>query len=391
MRKTITTEKIPIQLWLDALEPEPLQQAKNLANLPFAHHHIAIMPDAHMGYGMPIGGVAATMDVVIPNAVGVDIGCGVGVIQSSLKTLTPAGIKEIFAGIRAKIPLGAKHHKHPRSSSSMPPFANERGQKKYPVIAQEFKNGQRQLGTLGGGNHFIEIQRGDDGYIYFMVHSGSRNIGYTVASHYNSLAKERAKSRKDKIPARWQLDYLELDSENGQCYLREMNYCVAFAEANRALMLQTIKDITVKLYPDIDFSETIDIAHNFAAQEYHFGKEVVVHRKGATRAEKGQLGIIPGSQGSASFIVRGRGNQESFCSCSHGAGRKLGRKQAQRSLDLKEEMTRLNQQHIVHSIRHKKDLDEAAGAYKDIMAVMNYQTDLVEIVTRLNPLGVIKG
>jgi tRNA-splicing ligase RtcB len=170
-----------------------------------------------------------------------------------------------------------------------------------------------------------------------------------------------------------------------------MNYCVQFAAANRKAMLQRVSEILLDFEPTVSFSRPFDVAHNYAAREIHFGKDVFVHRKGATRAAAGEIGIIPGSQGTTSYIVRGLGNKESFCSCSHGAGRKLGRKQAQRQLDLKDEIHRLEQQNIVHAIRHKKDLDEAAGAYKDIAQVMANQRDLVEIVRTLKPLAVVKG
>jgi tRNA-splicing ligase RtcB len=228
-----------------------------------------------------------------------------------------------------------------------------------------------------------------------MIHSGSRNIGYQVANHYNRLAvaynKQLGPKHPAQIPANWQLDYLPILSEVGQCYLKEMNYCVQFAAANRWAMMQRVSEILLDFEPSVSFSPAFDVAHNYASREYHFGKEVWVHRKGATRAAAGETGIIPGSQGSSSYIVRGRGNKESFCSSSHGAGRRLGRKQAQRQLDLKDEIRHLEQQGILHAIRHKRDLDEAAGAYKDIAKVMGNQRDLVEVITILKPLAVVKG
>ena len=224
-----------------------------------------------------------------------------------------------------------------------------------------------------------------------MVHSGSRNIGYQVAQYYNRLAAAYNQAHGEKIPTKWQLDYLPVQSETGQHYLKEMNYCVQFAAENRQAMMQRVSEILLDFEPSVSFSPAFDVAHNYASLEYHFGKEVWVHRKGATRAASGETGIIPGSQGSTSYIVRGLGNKESFCSCSHGAGRKLGRKQARRQLDLKEEIAHLQQQGILHAIRHKKDLDEAAGAYKDITKVMNSQRDLVEVITTLKPLAVVKG
>lgn len=395
MIKTISTEKKPIKLWLADIDPDTLQQAKNLANLPFLHHHVAIMPDAHVGYGMPIGGVAATSDVVIPNAVGVDIGCGICAVQTSLHHVEKAQLKQILQAIRQTVPLGFKHHKIVQPHDKMPTIVGRITEKEMPVVFREYENGRLQLGTLGGGNHFIELQLGDDGYIWLMIHSGSRNIGFQVANYYNQLAIAYNKAQESKlssqIPAQWQLDYLPVRSDTGQNYLREMNYCVQFAAANRLAMMHRVCEILHDFEPSTTCSPVLDIAHNYAAPEFHFGKETLVHRKGATRAVAGETGIIPGSQGSTSYIVRGKGNKESFSSCSHGAGRRLGRKMAQRQLDLKQEISRLDQQGILHAIRSKKDLDEAAGAYKDIVEVMGNQQDLVEILTTLRPLAVVKG
>ena len=212
-----------------------------------------------------------------------------------------------------------------------------------------------------------------------------------MAKHYNGLAIEHNKKYGGLVPGKWQLDYLPLDSEQGLHYLLEMQYCVEFAAANRRAMQRRVREILLEIDPSVTFPVTFDVAHNYAAREVHFGREVMVHRKGATRAAAGDIGLIPGSQGSTSYIVRGLGNPESFSSCSHGAGRKLGRKQAQRLLDLKTETSRLEQQGILHGLRHKKDLEEAAGAYKDIAQVMDNQRDLVEIVTTLTPLAVVKG
>ncbi len=388
MRKEITSETIPIKLWLDDMEDGALQQARNLANLPFAFHHVAIMPDAHFGYGMPIGGVLATREVIIPNAVGVDIGCGMCAVKTSLESVSPAQLKDVMRAIRKNIPLGFKHHKKPRPHSLMP----ARTSGSLPITEQEYDKARCQVGTLGGGNHFIEIQRSADGAVWFMIHSGSRNLGYRVANHYNKLAIGLNKAARHAVPPSWQLAHLEMDSEHGRTYLEEMRYCVEFARANRAAMQEQVQNCLVdELSETIEFSEPINIAHNYAAREHHFGRDVYVHRKGATRAAKGDTGIIPGSQGSASYIVRGKGNPESFSSCSHGAGRLLGRKQAQRELDLAREQAYLAQKNILHSLRGKKDLDEAPGAYKNIEQVMASQQDLVDIVEILEPMAVIKG
>ena len=391
MSQIISTERKPIKLWLEEIDEDTLMQAKNLANLPFLFHHVAIMPDAHVGYGMPIGGVAATEGMVIPNAVGVDIGCGVCALQTSLPTLAPAELKRILQAVRQTIPLGFQHHKKPQPGGRMPEFGRGKTEKDLPVVAREYDSGVLQLGTLGGGNHFIEIQQGDDGLLWIMIHSGSRNIGYQVAKHYNTLAAEYNKACGMPIPGKWQLDGLPTTSQQGQRYLGEMQYCVQFAAANRRTMMDRVKEILGEIAPGVTFATPFDVAHNYAATETHFARRVIVHRKGATRAAAGDIGLIPGSQGSLSYIVRGLGNPESFSSCSHGAGRRLGRKQAQRELDMKTEVGRLEGLGILHSLRHKRDLEEAAGAYKDITEVMNNQRDLVEVITTLRPLAVVKG
>lgn len=386
MRKVISSEKIPIKLWLDDLEEKALDQAKNLANLPFAFKHVALMPDTHVGYGMPIGGVMATKGVVIPNAVGVDIGCGMIAVRTNRIDIEQRDLKTIMEKVRAAVPVGFRHQSTPQSEHRMP-LKNLKG---LPIVCREYERAHVQLGTLGGGNHFIEVQRGD-GNIWVMIHSGSRNVGKQVADHYNKMAVERNERWCSSVPKEHQLAFLPLETDEAQAYLREMQYCVDFAYANRKLMMERVLDAIRDVFPDLQHDDMINIAHNYAAQENHFGQNVWVHRKGATRARTGELGIIPGSQGTKSYIVRGLGNQESFHSCSHGAGRKMGRKAAQRNLDLKEQQRMLDDKGIVHSIRSKKDLDEAPGAYKNIRDVMKNQGDLVETVVKLSPLAVVKG
>lgn len=385
--KVIATEKLPIKMWLEDIEEGALEQAKNLANLPFAFKHVAIMPDCHQGYGMPIGGVLATKRVVIPNAVGVDIGCGMCAVQTSLTVcdINPY-LKTIIGEIRKFIPVGFKHHEGTQDPNLMPD-ANNMGY----VVANEYESALHQLGTLGGGNHFIEIQKGSDGYVWIMIHSGSRNLGKKVADHYNKQAVMLNEKWCSTVPKKWELAFLPMDTDEYKDYMREMQYCVDFALANRKLMMGVIQHILADTFSEIDFQPMINIAHNYAKMENHYGENVLVHRKGATFAGKGNTGIIPGSQGTKSYIVKGRGNRESFNSCSHGAGRRMGRAQATRELNLEEEIKRLDDQGIVHGIREVKDLDEAAGAYKDIQDVMAQQADLVEILVELSPMAVIKG
>jgi tRNA-splicing ligase RtcB len=389
--KVIESGKIPIRLWLDDIDPGALEQAKNLSNLPFAFRHIAIMPDAHLGFGMPIGGVLATTGVVIPNAVGVDIGCGICAVRSSVKGLPIKNVENILNGVRRLVPAGFSHHKKEQDESLMPGMDHFTFRKGL-IVNREYKNALKQLGTLGGGNHFIEIQKDSDDYIWLMVHSGSRNIGYKVADHYNRVAKAQTGSGRKRVHPGWDLAYLSPGSEEEKKYLDEMQYCVDFAFSNRKLMMERIKEVfSDNINRSVEFDSFINIAHNYASSEVHFGSSVIVHRKGATSAKSGEKGIVPGSQGTSSFIVEGKGNPDSFMSCSHGAGRKLGRKQAIRELDLEFERAKLNKLGIIHSLHSRKDLDEASGAYKDINKVMDNQKDLVDIITELKPLGVIKG
>lgn len=387
----ISNEKLPIKMWLDDIEDGALDQTKNLANLPFAYHHIAIMPDSHQGYGMPIGGVMATQGAVVPNAVGVDIGCGMCAVKTSLTEIDTETLKKILGEIRKTIPVGFSKHKEEQEISDKINLYTNLSLPELKITTKEYENALHSLGTLGGGNHFIEIQKGSDSHIWVMIHSGSRNLGKQVADHYNKVAIELNTKWHTSVPKEWQLAFLPLDSEEGQAYIREMNYCVDFALANRRHMMNAVLTIMNKETNCDTNNEMINIAHNYAKFEHHFGKDVLVHRKGATLATEDTIGIIPGSQGTKSYIVKGKGNPESFMSCSHGAGRKMGRKQAERELNLEEEVRKLDEQGILHAIRGKKDLDEASGAYKDIDVVMENQKDLVEILVELTPLGVVKG
>ena len=409
--KIVNTQKIPIKMWLEEIEDGAMDQIKHLADLPFTFSHVAVMPDSHQGYGMPIGGVLATEDVIIPNAVGVDIGCGMCAVKTSLTEINEETLKEIMGEIRKHIPVGFNKHKITPGDGLwreqellMPSFfelpkdfcGHDNG-----IIAREVENAIISLGTLGGGNHFIEIQKGSDGYIWIMLHSGSRNLGKQVADHYNKIAIDLNKKWYSVIPEEWELAFLPTDSEEGQAYIREMNYCVDFAFANRKMMMDRIMQIFVNVYVDktveklsdqlVTFDPIINIAHNYAKLENHMGKNVWVHRKGATLADTDTIGIIPGSQGTKSYIVKGKGNVLSFKSCSHGAGRRMGRKQAQKTLNLADEIKLLDDQHILHAIRGVDQLDEASGAYKDISVVMENQKDLVEVLVELTPLAVIKG
>jgi tRNA-splicing ligase RtcB len=384
--KICNTEKIPIKMWLEDIEEGAMSQLRNLANLPFAFKHIAVMPDSHQGYGMPIGGVLAAKGVIVPNAVGVDIGCGMCAMRSSLEDIDRETLKRILSYIRVAVPVGFNHHKVPQDKAFMPDKRFEKG----VICEREYRNALCQVGTLGGGNHFIEIQKGSDGAVWVMVHSGSRNLGKQVADHYNRLAVRLNEKWNSPVPREHDLAFLPEESDEGKAYIREMNYCVEFAFGNRKLMIERIAECFLRNIT-CSFGPVINIAHNYARKERHFGQDVWVHRKGATSAKEGETGIIPGSQGTKSYIVKGKGNPESFQSCSHGAGRKMGRKQAVRTLDLQEEIRKMDAQEILHGIRGVRELDEAPGAYKDISEVMKNQSGLVDVLVELSPLGVVKG
>jgi len=390
-----TDGKIPIKIWSEEIEEGAMEQIKNVSNLPFGFHHVALMPDNHRGYGCPIGTVFASNNVIIPNLIGVDIGCGMCAVKTSLTEISTETLKKIMGEIRTAVPVGFGHQKEKQDESLMP-FSNSKNANA-KIISQEYENARGQIGTLGGGNHFIEIQKGSDGHIWIMIHSGSRNLGLKVASYYNKEAIKLNEKWRTTVPKEQELAFLPLGEKLADDYIQEMEYCVAFALANRKLMMDNIINIVGQATVSgevglkVSFDPMINIAHNYARMENHFGKNVMVHRKGATLATADTIGIVPGSQGTRSYIVKGKGNAESFNSCSHGAGRKMGRRQATRELNLEEEQKKLADIGVIHGIRNIKDLDEAPGAYKPIEEVMANQKDLVDIQVSLTPLAVIKG
>ena len=383
-----------------------MEQAYNVANLPFLHKWVAMMPDTHAGMGMPIGGVIACEQVAIPNAVGVDIGCGMAFTGANIRAQevkdinTPNGslIQAIVGDILRNIPVGFTHHKKKQHAAcldkAMQEFDLYEGDTE---LLPEIEDGYFQIGTLGGGNHFIEIQEDDDGYIGIMLHSGSRHFGNVVCTYFNRKAKELNKNWHSDVPAEYRLAFLPLDTVEGQQYLNWMNLALDFAYENRAHMLTVVKAIFEKWIDkytglSVEYGEEINCHHNYAALERHYGKNVLVHRKGAIRARAGNLALIPGAMGSYSYVVRGKGNPESFCSSSHGAGRQYSRKGAMAKFSTEEVMADLNAQGVVLGKHNKKDVaEESRFAYKDIDEVMENQKDLVEPVKRLKTIGVVKG
>lgn len=398
--KVINTEKLPIKIWITErgwiegkYETAPgfvdaVQQAKNLANHPIVKKHVCLMPDFHVGYGMPIGGVIATQGGVIPNAVGVDIGCGMvaGRLNLEAKELSKEFLQKLRLEIHKRIPVGMSSHQekqnHPYLSEAN---LDEMNVQYDPVISKQREKADTQIGTLGGGNHFIEIQKDQEGQAWIMIHSGSRNLGKQVCDFYHGLAKQNMELYYSDIPDK-DLAFLPQGSTDFIEYMRAMKFCLGFAEASRQQMfdkvIEAFKECGISCMPILQF----DTHHNFARMEHHFGSDYLIHRKGAVEA-KG-LVTIPGSMGTASYICEGLENADSFRSCSHGAGRMLGRKEANRTIT--HEQAQEMMKDVVFGIK-QGDYDEMPTAYKDINEVIKWQYDLVKPVYKLMPLAVCKG
>jgi tRNA-splicing ligase RtcB len=404
--KWVYTENVhkPIKSWCKNIETDAMKQAINLANHPATYKHIALMPDCHVGYGMPIGGVIACDNAVIPNAVGVDIGCGMGAVETDFNAEKIEGMKQIRSlmdYIKNRVPVGeGRSHKTQQSWDGFGEFLDTLKSDPPAWYSDSYwARDAKNLGTLGGGNHFIELQVSDTGKVWLMLHSGSRNLGHRIASHYQKLAVDLNQKWKIVLPDT-NLAYLPADSE-GRDYIRDMNFALKYAAESRSRMMEVFKEGVVEIFGDLNFIQDINIHHNYANLENHSGKNLWIHRKGATSAQKEQPGIIPGSMGTASYIVKGLGNSESFMSCSHGAGRVMGRSQASRQLTVEEcdkamEGVVFDRWHSAKQWsggRKKKylDLSEAPQAYKDIDQVIESEADLVKPLVRLKPLGVVKG
>ncbi|NMA43958.1 MAG: RtcB family protein [Oligosphaeraceae bacterium] len=393
--------RLPIKSWCAEVEQGALQQAENLAKHPVLERHVALMPDCHVGFGMPIGGVIAAKDALLPSAVGVDIGCGMIAVQTNLPVEKLRDMRlrrDMQNRLKKFIPVGeGRAHGSKQKWQGFERYLDENGQ------VADFVNDldRRNLGTLGGGNHFIELQESDQGLIWLMIHSGSRNLGSRVERYY----QKKARAYNEKLGLRLpdpELAFFSVQEKDGQDYFRDMQFALEYALENRRRMMDVFKQIILESLPQAKFICEINIHHNYAAKEQHFGQTYYIHRKGATSAKKGEMGIIPGSMGSSSYIVRGLGNPESFMSCSHGAGRVMSRTAANQQLSREE--CDLAMQGIVRESwkpcsgrRGKKagqrllDLSEAPQAYKDIDEVMQAQKDLTEIVVGLKPMSVLKG
>lgn len=378
---------VPVKLWtkLEDVESEALTQLKNIASLSWVFHHVAVMPDVHFGIGATVGSVIAMKDAISPAAVGVDIGCGMGAIRTNLKAdALPDSLTEIRNKIEQKIPVGFNEHKQPKvQSRTNSLFAEFRSL--HPKVMNLESKAVYQCGTLGGGNHFIELCLDTENTVWMMLHSGSRNIGKTLAEIHISTAKKL--SHNTYLPDRDLAVFLAKTPEM-EAYRRDLFWAQRYALLNRQTMFEIYKTILKGFFPEIKFEEPILCHHNYVSEETHFGEDVIVTRKGAISAREGEWGIIPGSMGTKSYIVRGLGNPESFHSASHGAGRRMSRTQAKKNYTIQDLEAQTS------GVECRKDpgvLDEIPGAYKNIDEVINNQKDLVKVEYELKQILCVKG
>ncbi|HAA30023.1 MAG TPA: RNA-splicing ligase RtcB [Cyanobacteria bacterium UBA8553] len=381
----------PVLSWANHnLGSEETKMAKNVASLPFVFKHVALMPDVHLGKGALVGSVVATKDAVIPAAVGVDIGCGMAAIKTPFAADKLEGkLKKIRLDIEAAIPVGFNENKDIEKS-----VANWQGWHDFKELHSGVQHldgkAMKQMGSLGGGNHFIEVCIDTENFVWLMLHSGSRNIGNMLAKNHIDTAKELAKLAQNRLPDP-DLAYFVAGTSEFAAYWRDLQWAQNYARFNRDVMMTRFKRIVEKYLAGGKSTKpllSVNCHHNYAEKEVHFNEEVYVTRKGAVRAREEDYGIIPGSMGAKSFIVKGKGNHDSYCSCSHGAGRLMSRSKAKKhfSLDDLVEQTK--------GIECRKDedvLDEIPGAYKPIDEVMNNQLDLVEVVATLKQVVCVKG
>jgi tRNA-splicing ligase RtcB len=390
---TIKGPNVPIQLWapIEEVDSQVITQLKNVAALPWVAHHVAVMPDVHLGKGATVGSVIAMKDAVAPAAVGVDIGCGMAAVKTSLTAEDLADdLRKLRFAIEEAIPVGRMSHESP-SWRRAPPQLRDTGQSlldRYNALDETPVNAgtvSSQLGTLGGGNHFIEICLDTDDAVWMMLHSGSRNVGKVLAEHHIDIAR-RLKHNEALVDR--DLAVFLAGTKVFDAYRRDLFWAQEYARFNRQMMLHLLADVMRGFWPRITFAEAISCHHNYVAEEVHFGDQLLVTRKGAIRAGRGDMGIIPGSMGTKSYIVRGLGNPHSFESASHGAGRRMSRGQARKRFTLRD------LQDQTHGVECRKDagvIDETPKAYKNIDDVMTQQQDLVEIVAELKQIVCVKG
>jgi tRNA-splicing ligase RtcB len=390
----ITTNNVPIRAWIDGVPVEKgaMTQLTNAASLPIMHDPIAVMPDVHFGRGATIGTVLPTRSALIPSAVGVDIGCGMCAVRTSLTANDlPESLKDLRHSIERAIPVGRHDHRDgtdfAREAWDELKPGYERIRSKYPKVVRHAKP-VNQIGTLGSGNHFIEVCLDTENRVWVMLHSGSRGIGNAIGQQFIELAMKQARERGTELPDQ-ELAWLDEGTELFDDYWHGLQWAQEYASLNRRGMLEAVlRQLRFGVGEFTLDAKVINCHHNYAAREFHNGVSMYVTRKGAVRAGQDEMGIIPGSMGARSFIVRGRGNPLSYCSCSHGAGRAMSRGDARRSFSVA--------QHVLatEGVECRKDehvIDETPMAYKDIDAVMAAQADLVEIVHTLKQVLCVKG
>jgi len=396
IKQTLTDQRVPVKIWTDDVDERSKEQLTNIASMPFIHHHVAAMPDVHLGIGATIGSVIATHKAIIPAAVGVDIGCGMLACQLSLSAndIDEKSLKKVFDQITRDVPVGRGQHKDDRALIEVAkPFEARLTAmtQKHPDLLKsfgKFSNWVYQMGTLGGGNHFIEICLDENNQVWVMLHSGSRGIGNGMADYFIKLARKDMERWMINLPDR-DLAYFPEGTEHFDDYVEGVHWAQEYAFQNRQSMLDLVLAGLRRHLPAFEeVNQVVNCHHNYVAIEHHYGENVYVTRKGAIRAREGDLGIIPGSMGARSFIVRGKGEPESFTSCSHGAGRRMSRTAAERQFT---EADMVQQTEGVICRKDKGVIDEIPGAYKDIDQVMANQADLVDVVHTLKQVVCVKG
>ena len=396
VRQEIREGRVPVKVYTEDIEERARAQLVNISQLPIVHHHVAAMPDVHHGIGATVGSVIPTLRAIIPAAVGVDIGCGMIAARLSLTAneIDEASLKNVFAGISRDVPVGFEQHdERDARSDAAKPF--KRGLRaileKHPGIEKRVgkrSSWVRQIGTLGGGNHFIEVCLDESQRVWVMLHSGSRGMGNAIGTYFIELARRDAERHQQQLPDR-DLAYFPEGAQHFDDYVHAVGWAQDYARANRAEMMDLVLEALRRHLPAFHVTtEAVNCHHNYVERETHYGESVWVTRKGAIRARAGDLGIIPGSMGTRSYIVRGKGSAEAFQSCAHGAGRRMSRTQAKKQFSVADLAAQ------TAGVVCRKDtgvLDEIPGAYKDIDAVMSNQSDLVEVLHTLKQILCVKG
>ncbi len=395
IKQTLSHTDVPVHIWTDDIEHEATQQLANVARMPFVHSHVAAMPDVHLGVGATVGSVIPTRGAIIPAAVGVDIGCGMIATRISLgANELPDSLARVRSAIEARVPVGFDMHDERRIRKRGVKGLYDRHEAllgRVPALIKMTRKPdrwQRQMGTLGGGNHFIELCLDEADRVWVMLHSGSRGIGNQIGRHFIALAREEMLALDARLPDR-DLAYLREGTQSFDVYVEAVSWAQDYAAENRAQMLELVLEALGETLPVFEVTaQAVNCHHNYVAREHHYGADVLVTRKGAIRAGLGELGIVPGSMGAKSYIVRGKGNPMSYCSCAHGAGRRMSRTKA------KQAFTEADLAHQTAGVECRKDpgvIDEIPGAYKDIDQVMANQEDLVDVVHTLKQVVCVKG